>query len=33
MLLTPAASLVASVCLWLGFFPPAAYQRLVAARA
>jgi hypothetical protein len=32
-LLTPAVSLVASICLWLGFFPPAAYRRMVARRA
>lgn len=30
LFLTPVLSLVASVCLWLGFFPPAAYQRFVA---
>ena len=27
--ITPTASLVASICLWLGFFPPAAYRRLI----
>jgi len=31
--ITPVASLFASVCLWLGFFPPAAYSRLVARRS
>lgn len=31
--LTPTASLVASICLWLGFFPPAFYRRLVAGSA
>lgn len=33
LFLTPAITLVASVCLWLGFFPPAAYRRLVARSA
>ena len=28
--ITPVLSLVASVLLWLGFFPPAAYERFVA---
>lgn len=27
--LTPIVSLVASVCLWLGFFPPASYRRFI----
>lgn len=31
-LITPGITLVASICLWLGFFPPKAYERLVAAR-
>jgi hypothetical protein len=31
--ITPALSLVASVCLWIGFFPPAAYVRVVARHA
>jgi hypothetical protein len=31
--ITPAVSLVASICLWLGFFPPAFYRRLVAGSA
>lgn len=31
--ITPAASLIASICLWLGFFPPAAYERFIARRA
>lgn len=30
---TPVLSLIASICLWLGFFPPAAYRRLVAREA
>ena len=29
--ITPTASFVASICLWLGFFPPAAYRRLIGA--
>jgi len=36
LLITPTVSLAASICLWLGFFPPAFYRRLVgglAARA
>ena len=31
-LITPAATFVASICLWLGFFPPAAYRRVIAGR-
>jgi hypothetical protein len=31
--ITPVLSLIASVLLWLGFFPPAAYERLIARRA
>lgn len=31
--ITPTASLFAAVCLWLGFFPPAAYSRFVARRS
>jgi hypothetical protein len=31
--ITPVMSLVASVLLWLGFFPPAAYERFVARHA
>jgi hypothetical protein len=31
LFLTPAISLVASICLWLAFFPPASYRRLFAA--
>lgn len=33
LFLTPAITLIASICLWLGFFPPAAYRRFVAARS
>jgi len=33
LFLTPAITFVASICLWLGFFPPPAYRRLVARRA
>lgn len=29
LFLTPVVSLVASVCLWLGFFPPASYRRWI----
>jgi len=32
LFLTPSLSLVGSVCLWLGFFPPAFYRRLIAGR-
>jgi hypothetical protein len=32
LFLTPAVSLVASICLWLGFFPPASYRRLIAGK-
>lgn len=32
-LLTPTMSLIASICLWLGFFPPAFYRRFVAGGA
>jgi hypothetical protein len=31
--ITPTLSLVASICLWLGFFPPAAYKRLILPRS
>jgi hypothetical protein len=31
--LTPTMSLVAAICLWLGFFPPAFYRRMVGGEA
>ena len=32
LFVTPVASLVASICLWLGFFPPASYRRLIGGQ-
>jgi hypothetical protein len=32
LFMTPVVSLIASICLWLGFFPPASYRRLVGSR-
>ncbi len=33
LFITPATTLVASICLWLGFFPPAFYRRMIAGPA
>jgi len=32
LFITPVASLVASICLWLGFFPPASYRRMIGGQ-